>query len=159
LNGFLTIVGMGPGADSYLTLGAMAEIASGDLVVFRTTNHPSAASVLDSLAQSASPVFSFDLLYDRFDDFDTIYETMAKLIEGLVRQRVSIEDFAQSATLIHGKLELDELNKVVFVVPGSPNVAEASVRHLCEIFKDSIQVEAGVSFLDIAFSRLNRDPF
>jgi len=71
----LTIIPIGPGDPSLLTLQcAEALRQDGGPLILRTERHP----VAQWLRQQGIPFTSFDVLYDQLEDFDQVYEAMAR---------------------------------------------------------------------------------
>jgi tetrapyrrole methylase family protein/MazG family protein len=99
-------------------------------VRFRTREHPSAAAF--------SEAESYDELYERADSFDELY---AAIVDDLVALAISARD-----------------HEVLYVVPGSPVVAERTVALLRE--RDDVMtiLEPAVSVIDVACAALGRDP-
>jgi tetrapyrrole methylase family protein/MazG family protein len=79
---------------------------------------------------------SFDTLYDSAETFDEVYD-------GVVERLVA-------AATEHGV--------VLYAVPGSPTVAEATVERLRADDRIEVELLPAVSFLDLAWSRLGIDP-
>jgi len=124
----VTVVGLGPGGSEHLTEQARQAIAASKHRYVRTSQHPSASAVPDSV--------SFDRFYETSNTFDSVY---AQITEALV-----------AAATAHGE--------VLYAVPGSPSVLERSVRHLLDDERIECEVLPALSFLDIAYSVLGIDP-
>lgn len=93
----LTIVGLGSGDESYLTLGAISALESADLVIVRTLKHPAIPYL-----ESQGVVFeSLDEIYNIAKSFDQAYESMVEYVLG--------------------RLEQDD---VVLALPGDPMIGE-----------------------------------
>ena len=121
------VVGLGPGDRDLVTEGAWRLINESPVVRLRTRRHPAAAS-LDSIV-------SYDDWYDTAESFDELYRAIA---EDLVRLAI-------------------EAGEVVYVVPGSPVVAERTVELLYER-PVRVVCEPAVSVIDLACGALGRDP-
>jgi tetrapyrrole methylase family protein / MazG family protein len=129
----IDVVGLGPAGPELLTAGTRELLAGPGPVFLRTTRHP-AASVVPSAR-------SFDHHYESADTFDDVY-------------RAIVDDLV-AAALADGP--------VVYAVPGSPNVAERTVVLLAAHDRVAsgevpVAVHPSVSFLDLAFARLEVDP-
>jgi tetrapyrrole methylase family protein/MazG family protein len=111
-----------------MTAEAVEAVASVPVRWLRTSRHPSASAV--------SGAGSFDYLYETADSVEDVY---LGIVEALVA----------SAT---------QEQRVVYAVPGSPAVAERTVELLRADPRVSTVVLPGVSFADLAFSRLGIDP-
>ncbi len=124
----VTVVGLGPGRPGLVSQEAQAALSGPAPVYLRTARHPSAA-----LAAGAP---SFDHLYESAPSLDEVY-------------RGIVEELVAAATR-HGE--------VVYAVPGSPSVAERAVELLQADIRVQTAVLPGVSFAEVAFSRLAVDP-
>jgi tetrapyrrole methylase family protein/MazG family protein len=124
MDGVITIVGLGPGDASLLTVEARALLASAEEVWLRTRRHPTVAAL------PAGPRYeSFDAIYDAGESFDAVY-----------------------AAIVERVIELGSRPEgVVYAVPGHPLFGEATVRAILDR-SDAVGVEArvivGVSFVD-----------
>jgi tetrapyrrole methylase family protein / MazG family protein len=127
----ITVVGLGPGDRSLLTVGTVDAIASSRHRFLRTRIHPSASAVPDAE--------SFDHLYERFDTFAQVYQAVVD-------------------TLLRTVAEVGEL---LYAVPGSPAVAEHTVELLIARAPTEgvvVEVVPALSFADLAWARLAIDP-
>ena len=122
---------MGPAGPSLLTAETTEAIGRISTCVLRTRRHPAAAAVPDAP--------SFDALYERSATFAEVY---GAIVEELV-------------TLARGAGE------VLYLVPGSPMVAEDTVPLLqarAAAGDIEVVVLSALSFLDLAWARLAVDP-
>jgi tetrapyrrole methylase family protein / MazG family protein len=124
----LTIVGLGPGDDAFVTDATRAAIARSAHRYLRTSRHPSA-----HLVDAAT---SFDHLYEAAERYDDVY---TQIVEALV-----------AAAAEHGE--------VLYAVPGSPLVLERSVQLLLADDRVDVDALPAMSFLDLAWARLGVDP-
>lgn len=132
--GRIDVIGLGPAGPAHVTAGALDLVAAADAVFLRTARHPSVRAVTELRPEASS----FDRLYEESADFESLYEQMAELL-----------------------LEAAAGARVVYAVPGSPSVAEASVLALRERAPArgvDLVVHPAVSYLDLAFDRLGLDP-
>lgn len=128
----LTIVGLGPGSKSYLTIEALEIIKTAPLVYVRTIKHP----VMGYLESVGGKFESYDSYYDTYDQFEQVYENIAKDVI----------------------LKLEEAD-VVYAVPGNPFVAESTVEYLIDhVDASQIKVIHGASFIDAIVTTLRVDP-
>lgn len=129
----IDIVGLGP-ADADLTTARTTElINTRDQVYFRTLEHP-AAQVFED------PV-SFDHVYEAEPDFESVYQ---RIVDELVAHA---HDAAQRGQ-----------EPPVYVVPGSPVVAEHTVELLLAHPEVDAVVHPALSFIDLTWVRLQVDP-
>jgi tetrapyrrole methylase family protein / MazG family protein len=132
------VVGLGPAGPELITADTSAAIASAEMVFLRTLHHPAAAALPSAR--------SFDRHYEQADSFDEVYQAI-------------VTDLVGAALGAHGEGGA----RIVYAVPGSPNVAERTVALLREhpaVLAGAIDlvVHPAVSFLDLAFERLGVDP-
>ena len=123
----MRVVGLGPGDVELLTARSARLIRESPVVRFRTRRHPAADAFRD--------VTSYDELYESAASFEDLYR-------GIVEDLVA---------LAH------EHGEVLYVVPGSPVVAERTVELLAEADVDVV-CEPAVSVIDLACARLGSDP-
>lgn len=129
------VVGLGPAGPEHLTSRALELIDSAELVFLRTSRHPSAAFVLDRRPDASS----FDDNYEAGKDWESVYGSIVTAL---------LEATAGGAI-------------VCYCVPGSPAVAERTVELLRQLAPPSsvaLRVEPAVSYLDLAWDRLEIDP-
>jgi tetrapyrrole methylase family protein / MazG family protein len=126
----IRVAGLGPGDVDLLTARTKAfiEKAAPGAGFLRTRIHP-AASI-------GAHMESFDDLYESSDTFDDVY---AGIVERLV-----------AAAIEHGE--------VLYVVPGSPMVAEHAVELLLDDPRVSVKLEPALSFVDLSWTSLGIDP-
>jgi len=124
------VVGLGPGDADLLTERAVRLITDSPVVRLRTRVHPAAAGLID--------VISYDPWYEEANSFEELY---GAIVDDLVRLAAS-----------------SEAREAVYVVPGSPIVAERTVELL--LSRDDVHVilEPAVSIIDLACAVLHRDP-
>ncbi|WP_036931908.1 MazG nucleotide pyrophosphohydrolase domain-containing protein [Proteocatella sphenisci] len=130
----ITIVGLGSGDISSISLKAYKILTSFDNIYLRTEKHP----VVEYLTAEGMGYKSFDYIYDKSNDFESCYKEIAEI---MIQKALS--------------------DQVVYAVPGHPCVAEKSVKmlmKLCEEKKIEIEIVSSTSFLDDMFVFLNFDP-
>ncbi len=133
--GEITIVGLGSGDESKMTLGVWNRIRTAERLFLRTDRHP----VAEFLRREGVGFESFDATYEANDTFEATYEAIAG----------RLLDLAGSGEAL------------VYAVPGHPMVAEATVRLLIErgdAAGITVSAIGGESFLDEVFLRLGLDP-
>jgi tetrapyrrole methylase family protein/MazG family protein len=129
--GRIVVVGLGPGGVNHVTTETLAAIERIKHRHLRTSIHPSAHLVPDAVTH--------DDLYETADTFDDVY--------------IEITNRLTAAA--------DEHGEVLYVVPGSPLVLERTVRYLRERASAGaveLDVLPAMSFLDVAWARLDIDP-
>ena len=120
----VVVAGLGPAGSDLLTVGTREAIDRIPMRFLRTRRHP-AASVVPEAA-------SFDELYEGADSFEDVY--------------AGIADALVTAAGEHGE--------VLYLVPGSPDVAERSVELLLADGRVPVEVLPAVSFTDLVWSRV-----
>jgi len=129
----ITVLGLGPGSRSDLSLQAWETIRDSRRLYLRTARHPCVAAL-----PSTCELISFDEIYLRHDDFEAVYAEIAGRILTAAR----------------------EGQDVVYAVPGDPLVGEATVTEILQRARaESIEVEIvhGISFLEPCLSLLGID--
>jgi tetrapyrrole methylase family protein/MazG family protein len=130
----ITILGLGPGDASLLTLEAREILKGAQEIYLRTSHHPTVASLPPHLR-----LHSFDCLYESEGEFSTIYEKIAAEI-----------------------LQLGQRPEgVVYAVPGHPLVGEETVQRILALSKDrdcEVRIVSGLSFIEAALTSLEIDP-
>src|SRR6266566_915213 len=136
----ITIVGLGPGQWSDLTLQAhtvLTEAAADDKTVyFRTLIHPTVEPLKAEIPDLR--IESFDHLYDESSNWDMLYQQIAEEICMLAEQQ-----------------------PVIYAVPGHPLIGEASVQRVLALARAgdlSTNIVAGLSFLEPVCTALELDP-
>lgn len=124
------VVGLGPSTLEHVTTKTLSLIKESPVVRLRTRRHPAADAFGD--------VVSYDELYDAAESFEALYGAI-------------VEDLVALATHASG-------HEVLFVVPGSPVVAERTVELLRRREDVTTIVELAVSVIDVACAALGRDP-
>ena len=123
--------GLGPAGPDLMTRATIDAIQRVPHRYLRTARHPAAAAVPDAP--------SFDHVYDELPTFDAVYTA---IVEELVTEAAR-----------HGE--------VLYLVPGSPAVAERTVELLRAVASEgrlTLEVLPALSFLDLAWARLGVDP-
>jgi len=133
--GRVTVVGLGPAGITEMTVGAVAAVRGATRLLLRTSRHPAAAT----LAAEGVAFDTCDDLYDAAADLGSAY---AAIVDRVLDLAASDGD-------------------VTYAVPGSPHVAEATVRLLCErAGPAAVDVEfvEGMSFLEPVLAAVGADP-
>lgn len=129
------VVGLGPAGPEQVTAAARAAIdrVPASSRYLRTWRHPSS----DAVGAGAT---SFDSVYEEAATLEDVYATIA----------ARLRDAAVS--VVEGE------GPILYAVPGSPLVAERTVELLLADEQLEVTIIAGLSFLDLAWSRLGVDP-
>ncbi|MDP9404877.1 MAG: nucleoside triphosphate pyrophosphohydrolase [Actinomycetota bacterium] len=128
MSGRVVAAGLGPAGPELLTAATAAAIERIPHRFLRTSRHHAAAAVPDAA--------SFDHVYERCGTIGDVY---AVIVDALV-----------DAAAEHGE--------VLYLVPGSPAVAERTVELLRAWNPADVEVLPAVSFTDLAWDRLGVDP-
>ncbi|WHY77691.1 nucleoside triphosphate pyrophosphohydrolase [Neobacillus sp. WH10] len=130
----IEIVGLGAGDLEQLPVGIYKKLLQAPLLFLRTKEHP----VIPELEQEGLTYTSFDSIYEKHDQFESVYEEITRTL-----------------------LSKAQTDVITYAVPGHPLVAERTVQLLLE-FGPSEGVEiiigGGQSFLDPLFASLKIDP-
>jgi tetrapyrrole methylase family protein/MazG family protein len=124
----VVVVGLGPGDPELLTVAARSAIDRVARRFVRTARHPSSAAVPGATA--------LDDAYRRAGTLDEVYSAIVEVLVGAARSD----------------------GVVLYAVPGSPFVAERTVELLRADPRVEVDVVTGLSFLDLAWTRLAVDP-
>ena len=130
----LTVAGLGPGDAGLITRETWARIEAAEHVILRTRIHPT----VEGLDAAGISYETYDAFYEEADDFDLLYE---RIVDDLLTR-------------------IQECD-VLYLVPGSPFVAERTVQLLRErAIEDGLPLEIlpAMSFLETIFATLGIDP-
>ena len=130
----LTVAGLGPAGAELMTRGTWAHIEAAEQILLRTRIHPT----VEALDAAGISYETYDDFYERADDFDELYEA------------ITDDLFARAAK-----------GDVLYLVPGSPFVAERTVQLLREraMAEDvPLEILPAMSFLEPLFAALGIDP-
>lgn len=138
--GRIVVAGLGPGEIPVIDKRVWDVLDDVAEVVFRTEVHPGVPTARSEIAERIPSVrfTTFDPLYERASTFEGLYRDMAQKLVNLA----------------------DATEKVVlYLVPGSPLVAEKSVDLLRSMVPDLLEIVPGLSFLELVWATLAIDPF
>lgn len=130
----LTVAGLGPGDAGLMTRETWTRIEQAEQIVLRTHIHPSA----EALDTAHIDYESYDGLYEKTADFETLYAAIVTDLCARVRT-----------------------GNLLYLVPGSPHVAERTVQLLRTAAEEeaiSLEILPGMSFLDPLFAAVGIDP-
>lgn len=130
----IIILGLGPGRADLLTRQAWELITHANEIYLRTKQHP----IISELPQDVS-IHSFDDLYKTGENFEQVYAQIVDKIVNLGKRKQG----------------------VIYAVPGSPFVAEATTPAIIERADRegiAVQVVEGLSFLEPVLSAIGIDP-
>ena len=128
------MAGLGPAGAELMTRGTWARIEAAEQILLRTRIHPT----VEALDAAGISYETYDDFYERADDFDELYEA------------ITDDLFARAAK-----------GNVLYLVPGSPFVAERTVQLLREraMAEDvPLEILPAMSFLEPLFAALGIDP-
>ncbi len=125
----LTIIGLGPGDEKYLSAQSLQLLEGAAGVLTRTLEHPTVKALADRVNFE-----SYDNFYIQYESFDEVYQAI-------------VDD-------IVSRLENEN---IVYAVPGNPFLAENTVLMLKEKLGDKIEVVHGTSFIDVLITELGYD--
>jgi len=136
----ITILGLGPGKWTDLTLQAYSVLAQAakdrQTIYFRTLTHPTVQPLRNALPDLS--LASFDHVYDESTDWEMLYQRIAEEVCTLMAQQ-----------------------PVIYAVPGHPLVGETSVQLILQLAHErglSTSIVAGLSFLEPVCTALQLDP-
>ena len=130
----LTVAGLGPAGAELMTRGTWARIEAAEQILLRTRIHPT----VEALDAAGISYETYDDFYEHADDFDELYEA------------ITDDLFARAAK-----------GNVLYLVPGSPFVAERTVQLLRERAMEEdvpLEILPAMSFLEPLFAALGIDP-
>ncbi len=131
----ITLMGLGPGGEKYLTLEAWRVLENATEIYLRTTQHPTVAELPAHLR-----IISFDYLYEQEQDFDSVYTSIVAEVLRLGQRPEG----------------------VIYAVPGHPYVAEATcpdITRRAQQMGIPVKIVEGVSFLEPTFRAIGVDVF
>jgi tetrapyrrole methylase family protein/MazG family protein len=120
----ITIVGLGPGDPNQITRQAWETLRTEETIYLRTIEHPLVATLPKEIQIEA-----FDHIYEENDDFETVYATIVD----------------------HLFQKLEQYGRIVYAVPGDPQVGEATVstiRERAEAQGVQVDIVPGISFIE-----------
>lgn len=135
----LSVVGLGPGQWSQVTLGVYERLTEASVIYLRTQVHPTVPALRERL-RPEQELRGFDHLYERAANFEQLYEEIA--------EAVLTAACAESGS-------------VVYAVPGHPLMGERTVTLVLERAAEAgvtVEVLDGLSFLEPVSRALNIDP-
>ncbi len=131
--GSIVVIGLGPGDPNLITRQAWKLLSQADELYVRTQQHPTLAGLPQNVQ-----IQSFDDLYETLEKPEDVYSAIAGKILELGRRQQG----------------------VLYAVPGSPMVAEASVGEILAKAKSSgqsVQIVQGLSFIEPALELVGLD--
>lgn len=131
----IVVIGLGPGDENALTLGAVRKLNEKRKTYLRTEKHPTV-----SYLETEGIVYeTYDYIYDSVEQFEDVYRSIA-------------ED------LIEKSIEYGIIN---YCVPGHPLIAEKTVDILLDLENDGkveLEVIEGLSFIEPVILSMKSDP-
>ncbi len=135
----ISVVGLGPGDWSQMTVGVLDRLLAADRIFLRTQVHPTVEPLRRRL-RAEQHVESFDAWYDRASSFDELYHG---IVDSLLGEALA------------------SARPIVYAVPGHPVMGERTVALLREKAPErgvAVEVLDGLSFLEPLAAMLNFDP-
>ncbi len=123
----MVVAGLGPAGPELMTAATMAAVERIPHRYLRTAHHPAATALPGAT--------SFDAVYERAGSLDDVYPSIVELLV--------------SAAEEHGE--------VLYLVPGSPSVAERTVELLRGRASVAVEVLPAMSFIELAWAHVG-DP-
>lgn len=131
----ITVLGLGPGHAGLITRESWTIMEQAENLILRTKIHPTVAA----LDEAGMKYTTYDGFYEEAADFESLYRGIAA---DLLKKAAAIGD-------------------LVYVVPGSPLVAERTVVLLRDMAKETdveVDIRPGMSFVEVMYTRLGIDP-
>ena len=131
----ITILGLGPGNQDYLTRKAWRILNTAEEIYLRTIHHPVVPDLPAGLRKH-----SFDAVYDEAEKFEDVYEQIVAEVLRLGKRPEGI----------------------IYAVPGHPFVAEATCPEIVRQAKQTgipVQVVEGISFIAPLLTAVGVDAF
>ena len=131
----ITVLGLGPGHAGLITRESWTIMEQARNLILRTKIHPT----VEALDKAGMKYTTYDGFYEEAADFESLYRGIAA-------------DLLKKA---------EEMGELVYVVPGSPLVAERTVVLLRDMAKDTsveVDIRPGMSFVEVMYTRLGIDP-
>ena len=131
----ITILGLGPGNQDYLTRRAWRILNTAEEIYLRTIHHPVVPDLPAGLRKH-----SFDAVYDEAEKFEDVYEQIVAEVLRLGKRPEGI----------------------IYAVPGHPFVAEATCPEIVRQAKRTgipVQVVEGISFIEPLLTAVGVDAF
>lgn len=131
----IEVIGLGAGRVEDLESSLLKRMQEVGTIYIRTTDFP----LVSYLESNGIQIQSFDHIYEAYDQFDAVYDAIAKRLIALA----------------------NENRQVLYAVPGHPRVAERTVPLLLDAGKREgleIRIYGGHSFLDQVFHSFGFDP-
>lgn len=128
------VVGLGPGNEAHITVDTWNLLQKGYPIYVRTVQHPT----LHLLDENGITYEGLDTFYENAESFEEVYSEIVACLE-----------------------EKSRHTEIIYAVPGSPQVAEKTVRYLYERAKEghvNLEVHPAMSFLDVLYQSLGMDP-
>lgn len=129
------VIGLGPGNEDSLTLGAVREMESGRKTFLRTVHHPT----VNYLDKNDMEYVTYDSFYENTEKFEDVYKSIS-------------DDII---------LKAEEHKEINYCVPGHPLIAEKTVELLLDkqkAGKIELEIIEGLSFIEPMILSVNRDP-
>ncbi len=138
----LLVMGLGVDSGPSIPRGQFEILKSATRVFFRTLKHPGAAELAVELSTFGIRVDNFDEEYGSEPDFDAVYTSIVAKLRG--------ELFKATPS--------PAVETVCYLVPGSPLVAEETVRRLRSDPEIEVRIFPATSFIELSLLATGLDP-
>ncbi|OHW61760.1 nucleoside triphosphate pyrophosphohydrolase/pyrophosphatase MazG [Andreesenia angusta] len=131
----IVVIGLGPGAEDALTLGAAKNLREKRKTYLRTEKHPT----VSYLKREEIEYETYDKVYDSKEEFEDVYSS---IVEDLIEQS-------------------DKYGTINYCVPGHPLIAEKTVELLLGAEKEErveLEIVEGLSFIEPVILSMQSDP-
>lgn len=131
----IIVAGLGPGSEKDISLRIVEKLQGSKQVFLRTQEHP----VVEKFVAWGIQFVSLDHYYSQYENFEDVYKAM---VQHLIQEAKKQEE-------------------IIYAVPGSPLVAEATVALLRERSRQEgikLEILPALSFLDAIYPLIEVDP-
>ncbi len=160
----VVVAGLGPAGPELLSEAVRQAVAGAGRLYVRTERHPAVDGLRDDVLHDAAgrPAEYLDRYYEDSSTFEEVYRRIVEhVVAGATEVfRGSSGECRDSppARAPEGPGALRARPYIVYLVPGSPLVAERTVELLREDERVDLEILPALSFLDLCWERLRVDP-
>lgn len=131
----IVVIGLGPGDEDALTLGAVKNLGEKRKTYLRTEKHPT----VSYLSKEGIEYETYDYIYDSKEEFSEVYSSI-------------VEDLIEKSK---------EYGIINYCIPGHPLIAEKTVDLLLKAQGENrveVEIVEGLSFIEPVILSMNSDP-